>query len=80
MKDYEFLHNGKHTRCAETVVTFNRVGEPTGSSNKSYIPTDSEYKACRLIRNAVMPTDKQLRCAGLKRFYRAAIASGRCIS
>ena len=79
MNDYKFLHNGRHTRCAETIVTFNSNGEPTGSSNKSYIPTESEYKACKLIRSAVMPTAKQIRHSGFKRLNKSVIASGRVL-
>lgn len=49
MNDYDFLWNGQHTRCAETVVTFGDNGEPTKTTNPKYRPNDQEYVVCRLL-------------------------------
>jgi len=49
MNDYDFLWNGQHTRCAETVVTFDDNGEPIASANPKYKPTKCEYAVCRLL-------------------------------
>jgi hypothetical protein len=49
MEEYEFLYNGKHTRCVETVVTFKEDGEVAKVSNPKYIPNKPEHAVCRLL-------------------------------
>lgn len=49
MNDYDFLWNGQHTRCAETVVTFKEDGEVAKTSNLKYIPNKAEHVVCRLL-------------------------------
>lgn len=58
MNDYDFLWNGQHTRCAETVITVNGYGEVTSSCNPDYVPNDTEFKVCRnlgIIENGTDP-------------------------
>ncbi|MBE6844732.1 MAG: hypothetical protein E7508_03310 [Ruminococcus sp.] len=58
MNDYKLLHNGRHTRCAETVITLNGNGEVTSSCNPDYVPNDTEFDVCRnlgIIENGTDP-------------------------
>lgn len=58
MNDYDFLWNGQHTRCAETVITLNGNGEVTSSCNPGYVPNDTEFEVCRnlgIIENGTDP-------------------------
>lgn len=58
MNDYDFLWNGQHTRCAETVITLDGNGEVTSSCNPDYVPNDTEFEVCRnlgIIENGTDP-------------------------
>ena len=60
MNDYDFLWNGQHTRCAETVITLNGNGEVTSSCNPDYVPNDTEFEVCRNLGIIENGTDSVL--------------------
>lgn len=60
MKDYDFLFNGQHTRCAETVITLNGNGDVTSSCNPDYVPNDTEFEVCRNLGIIANGTDEVL--------------------
>ena len=60
MNDYDFLYNGQHTRCAETVITVNGDGEVTSSCNPDYVPNHEEYEICQNLGIIENGTDQVL--------------------
>ena len=80
MNDYDFLYNGQHTRCAETVVTFSKEdGEPTSSgSNPKYHPSNEEYAVSRLLGwiNCEDAKKVSLGEQGLRRLNLMAVSEG----
>lgn len=62
MTDYDFLTNGKHTNCKQTVVRFNILGEPKKADNPAYIPSDNDYYALREVFPWLISAVKKCPC------------------
>ena len=60
MNDYDFLWNGQHTRCAETVITVNGDGEVTSSCNPKYVASDHQFNICKCLGIIENSTDQTL--------------------